>query len=152
METFEITSGKMKVTDPCYDMDTWCAKELNNVKNGVWHAKHEVLDGRVAVLMVLHESVITLNEKKFKWRLRSSEIGVDSGQAGFFDFDRLKTIKSSEVSDKEFYSNVCELTNPMGTLEFGVASSTGYGDGTYPLYAWTLNGEIVAAKIVYMKE
>lgn len=33
---FTIASGAMRVTDPCYDMDTWCAGTLDDVKNGVW--------------------------------------------------------------------------------------------------------------------
>lgn len=33
---FVIASGAMRVTDPCYDMDTWCAGTLENVKNGTW--------------------------------------------------------------------------------------------------------------------
>lgn len=33
---FVIASGAMRVTDPCYDMATWCAGTLENVKNGTW--------------------------------------------------------------------------------------------------------------------
>ncbi len=33
---FQITSGAVRATDPCYSMDTWCAGSLANVLNGNW--------------------------------------------------------------------------------------------------------------------
>lgn len=38
VETFQVDSGALRVTDPCYDMDTWCADTLDDVKNGRWMA------------------------------------------------------------------------------------------------------------------
>lgn len=38
VERFTVKSGAMRVTDPCYQMDTWCAGTLDNVKNGQWAA------------------------------------------------------------------------------------------------------------------
>lgn len=35
---FEVKSGALRVTDPCYSMDTWCAGTTENVLNGTWHA------------------------------------------------------------------------------------------------------------------
>ena len=37
-KSFEVKSGALRVTDPCYDMDTWCAGTLEDVKNGKWLA------------------------------------------------------------------------------------------------------------------
>ena len=38
VEHFSVKSGAMRVTDPCYQIDTWCAGTLENVKNGQWSA------------------------------------------------------------------------------------------------------------------
>lgn len=38
VETFQIDSGALRVTDPCYDMDTWWDGTLPDVKNGRWMA------------------------------------------------------------------------------------------------------------------
>ena len=38
VESFHVSSGAMRVTDPCYDMDTWCAGSLLDVKDGEWKA------------------------------------------------------------------------------------------------------------------
>lgn len=35
-ESFTVESGAFRVTDPCYDADTWCAGTLEGVKNGDW--------------------------------------------------------------------------------------------------------------------
>lgn len=35
---FNVTSGQLRVTDPCYDGETWCAGNSDNVKNGRWLA------------------------------------------------------------------------------------------------------------------
>ena len=34
---FEVKSGKLMVSDPCYKKDTWCQKVLNDVRNGKWN-------------------------------------------------------------------------------------------------------------------
>ena len=31
---FEIKSSKVLVSDPCYQLDTWCNGIVNNVRNG----------------------------------------------------------------------------------------------------------------------
>lgn len=35
-QAFEIVSGAIQVTDPCYEINTWCSGTLKNVKNGLW--------------------------------------------------------------------------------------------------------------------
>ena len=36
--SFEVVSGKLAVSDPCYDTDVWCRGELENCKLGNWVA------------------------------------------------------------------------------------------------------------------
>lgn len=36
--SFEVTSGAIRVTDPCYGMGTWCAGTIDQAKNGRWVA------------------------------------------------------------------------------------------------------------------
>lgn len=159
MDTFVVTSGKLQVTDPCYDMDTWCAATLENVKNGKYHV--EINRGNTGMfgdviteLLIYHESIISKKHKlNFRWI--DSNIGVDSGQAGFFDYDKLNEIKLNEQLDDSFYKEMCEFTleaDCVGANEFGCVSSSGYGDGVYSLWVAEKNGEVVAAKIVFVSE
>lgn len=84
--TFEVVSGRLIVTDPCYSEDLWCCHALETVRNGTWNA-HVAYDGdssypHVICLIVEHESAESLPAIMED---ASFSVGVDSGQAGFFD-------------------------------------------------------------------
>lgn len=38
--TFEVTSDKLVISDPCYHLGTWCMGTLSNVEPGLWTAQH----------------------------------------------------------------------------------------------------------------
>jgi hypothetical protein len=167
---FEIVSGKVRITDPCYDTSTWCSTEVDKVKNGKWNAfvtKSDEGDWgmRCAVLEVWHsdykkEVVINDNMKYI-----DADIGVDSGQAGIFDS---KFYKNEEVANKFYtekgtgrpfdpddlwYSLSCDQTlgeEQWGAIPYGAVSSSGYGDGSYRAYKTEIGGEIVAIKIIFI--
>lgn len=82
--TFKVESGKLIVTDPCYQVDE--AEEmqitLSNVKGGKWRAYISYTpEEDVESLFVYY------GEKKpsGKWHACEKMIGVDSAQAGIFD-------------------------------------------------------------------
>lgn len=84
--TFEIESGKIIVSDPCYEDkggNHWQAL-LENVLKGKWHALIEEDGGsfRVAQLIAIH-SDYELDD--MNWQEYPNRIGVDSGQAGIYD-------------------------------------------------------------------
>lgn len=166
---FEVVSGKVRITDPCYDAGTWCSTEVEKVKNGKWNAfvtKSDEGDWgmRCAVLEVWHsdykKEVVIFDNMKFI----DADIGVDSGQCGIFDS---KFYKNEEVA-KKFYDGV--TTNPFdkddlwysmscdqtlgeeqwGAIPYGAVSSSGYGDGSYQAFKTVIGGEIVAIKIVFI--
>jgi hypothetical protein len=162
---FKSESGAFRVADPCYTPDTWCLGVLARVAPGVWKAyvKTDPEEGRVARLLVIHEtcvvdgvtSQLVLN-KKLK-----ADIGVDSGQAGFFD----TTFNTwGRDGDDSAYEAICELTldtpESAGVCELGAVSSSGYGDGSYVCryatgsvtakHSIAINDVVVAAEIRYI--
>lgn len=154
---FKVNSGLI-VTDPCYQYDE--AQILRNVKRGNWEAYVKITDEgawgkRIAELQVCSSDHF-IND--YEWEVnRKIEVGVDSGQAGFFDIGHYPTGESTgEYGDlNTFYGKVCEMTvegDRAGILPFGAVSSSGYGDGGYRLYTIEKNGEIIAAKIVFIDE
>lgn len=208
-ETFNITAGALRVTDPCYSMDTWCAGTLDKVRNGTWdthvgyhkdktdmemaakwrqdhvdkmeaakargdevwaamHA-HDVARydesaakylGRVAYIHIVAQgfehklnTALPLDDE---WQLADIDVGVDSGQAGFFDVAQYALSVSTEENEKPFYDSVCNLTlddKSFGTLHFGTVSSSGYGDGGYNCYFRRNDlGEVIEAVIVFIAE
>lgn len=185
METigkFEILSGKVRVSDPCYDLETWCASTIEHVKKGEWLAFAGMEDGRISVLEARHISCGTEDFKK----LVGKEAGVDSGQAGIFD---LQHFKDDSVVPKDlklepygnegkpgdrWYDLCCSKTigedtpyhyegdkvvfdkvkrtaeDRAGVIPFGCVSSSGYGDGSYPVSVSIDDGEVVGIRITYI--
>ena len=205
-QAFPVSSGALRVTDPCYfDLNTWCAGTLENVKNGVWMAhvgKHkaaadlqgmeswkakceeaakgpieflaeynlervreiqesiDAYEGRVAYLHIVHSDV----ESRFNpevafdsdWVDSDISVGVDSGQAGFFDLALFTQVCSTEALElqEKFYSEICHLTTATTDVVHatGCVSSTGFGDGGYNCLVRRVEGEAVEAVILYLTE
>lgn len=160
---FEITSGIMRVTDPCYNKDTWCSGSFV-AELGIWEAIVGISDEgqwgkRAAELIVMHES--QRDSFDGDWEKTKIDVGVDSGQAGFFDNAKYPdTERTGEYGDMDtFYGQACALTHSekdrnrvAGVMEFGAVSSSGYGDGGYDCYVRRKNGVVVAAKIVFISD
>jgi hypothetical protein len=156
--SFNVTSTTLRVTDPCYDRDTniSCFGILKNVLPGEWVAVEEYIDGLVFQLTVFHSNYFnkmhdTMYEADFK-------VSVDSGQAGFFD--ETKFPSNSNNFDyhnlESFYRKICDSTlcipNSEG-VDFGVAASSGYGDGTYKCkYGVNADNQIVVATIIFISD
>ena len=96
---FEMTSPVMRVSDPCYERDVWCCGTVDHCKLGTWEAGVLKTDEgewgtRCAVLAVRHKDtgpdfnvIRSGNVRKMTCKCveQPFEVGVDSGQAGFFD-------------------------------------------------------------------
>ena len=130
--TLEL-GDKVDITDPCYNKDVWC-RMTTDCKAGTYYAYANINDeGRVAYLEIslngLDRRGIIVDE--------IGEIGVDAGMAGFFN-------NKPDYPDSE-WSEMCDKywckKDENGAyldywlLDYGVVSSSGYGDGCYPVLA-----------------
>jgi len=154
--TFNVDSGKLVVSDPCYSPGTWCAGALGNVKNGIW--KGFVQKGKTdwgnrcwsvqAVHLDHYSQNMGFSEKT------DITVGVDSGQAGIYDVAKFGG-GQDEYGDGGWYDNACETTLSAlgaGVLDGGVVSSSGFGDGAYDCYVSRDNsGQIVGVKVVFIR-
>jgi hypothetical protein len=163
---FEIKSGKIVLSDPCYDLGTWCQGVIDKVKNGVWVSEiEESSDGRISMLLSYHKD----NHASFEYVMEDGDLlnfdgGVDSGH---FDYDGYRDDESmknvARIADKDqmricedepFYSMCCDRTlsfDMWGVLPQGVVSSSGYGDGSYPTYGIKNDdGEYVAFLTIFI--
>ena len=151
-------SGKVVVSDPCYDRGVWCMATDIAVKPGKYATyiakKNEKRFGiRVAVVMAVHLDYV--NSIKNEWEPYGVCVGVDSGQCGIFDDTVYPATKESggEYDDENsFYGECCKLTlsdSQGGILKSrnGVVSSSGYGDGSYELLCQRHEGECVALMV-----
>jgi hypothetical protein len=99
-------------------------------------------------------------------RKHIGNFGVDSGQVLIVDpcyLDDWKTWDSTEVSFEnhktlkgEFgYLGACGVTlsEGFGEVESGVVSTTGYGDGVYPVFATiTSDNRVAKLEIVFIQD
>ena len=189
-ELFLVSSGKVIVTDPCYDKVSLYNTTLDNVAKGWWsgdvvQAKLDKLGHRICELEVnlierhpsyladkkdditIHEGNVLMEIRNSdEWELEHDNIGVDSGQAGFFDADYFKDEKvvskkaKREIKrldfvepNEQWYGMSCAKTLSTagwGVIPFGAVSQTGFGDGVYTLYVKRFFDEIVAMKIIFI--
>ena len=166
MLKFEITSGKIHITDPCYDTKTWCGIYDQTAKKGAWIGDVTKDGSTIMELIVHHEDHLPTGE----WSVLPGEVGVDSGQAGVFDAKIYPKGENNGEADnsKTFYGRCCRetcdcfdkehqekkrelgLESGYGVVDgHGFVSRTAYGDGGYRAYAQYGDGVVVAVKIVY---
>ena len=166
-------SENVMVSDPCYTPDTWCQTKLNNVLPGKYNVevdKHDEGTGwgvRVSSITILHENYP--NDHDLIWE-GHSECGVDSGQCGIFCMTSYRNDEMSESittpdvnfnlgdyrkddGGEKWYEKMCRFTlseNQWGLYDTGVVTSSGIGDGLYPLLVAMDNDKIVGMRLEYL--
>ena len=122
-------SENTDITDPYYNKDVWCRMTIPTVPGTYNYEVYD--DGFVNVKMVA-----ILEGKRpddDEWKLIGN-VGVDSGLIGIFDNKPDMTVdewvKFAGHLDNDGYS-VWAIN--FGTGD-GVFCSSGYGDGSYPVY------------------
>jgi len=170
MKTFEIISGIIVASDPCYVLDTNspCMGVIENVKKGLWEVSVEKIDSfgsRVAVFNISRIGSHS-NGRPFTFPFSAC---VDSGQFGFFDKDFFRDDKVAEnLSKSDFgegyatqegdswYRAVCNITlseEGYGVVPSGAVSSSGYGDGSYDVVGFKDDsGEWVAFSVTFISD
>jgi len=166
-------SENVMVSDPCYTPDTWCQTKLTNVLPGRYNVEVEKSDQgdwgtRVSGITILHES-ITDDGISLEWE-DHSECGVDSGQCGIFCMTSYRNDEMSESittpdvnfnlgdyrkddGGEKWYEKMCRFTlseDQFGLYDTGVVSSSGIGDGLYPLEVMMDKEKIVGMRITYL--
>lgn len=158
---FKLESGTLVATDPSYDLET--ARDpglgaiITSCQTGLWNVqivrkRFEGVDYAIpSELIFTHsgyqESDVTV------WRPFQKGLGVDSGQAGAWDITKFQdqSVVPDDVRKRaraEFklnpgitfdpwYQWCCELTRKepgCGVMPYGAVSTSGYGDGGYPVF------------------
>ena len=166
-------SENVRVSDPCYTDDVWCKTQLKSVLPGLYNWDVSRSDNgdwgnRVSGITLVHENYE--DDGSLEWQYHS-DIGVDSGQAGIFcessyRNDEVATGITTPPLDKPFvlpyndkggdmwYEKMCRFTlssDSFGAYDTGIVTSSGLGDGSYPLYVvYDEDDKIVAMKIDYL--
>lgn len=174
-----IVIGKtVDVTDPCYDADVWCRATIKNMEPGTYgcYFSREKSEKRVSCCRIVLESGEFAEETAARvkvgrsWRNIIDAIGVDAGLAGFFsdkpDFDDNEwrdlcdKMSSGSIAvgtriAEKAYQAAFLVSKEKGTAfsngSDGFWTSSGWGDGAYPVYAMRNNKQhVVALEIRFM--
>lgn len=156
-KTIESTAARIKLSIDNYITDNKEAFDSGKPK-------------RTLHLQIKHSSVkeyTPFNSSEWE-HVNDFCIGVDSGQAGFFDHDWYSKYSMMHEDDWEStYSMLCGLSsnnesyrhanNPDkkdgGSFEYGCVSYTAYGDGSAPLYVIKdKDGNVIEAAYFYRKD
>lgn len=148
--TIEL-SDKVFISDPCYNTDTWCTVRICNVTPGTYHCKVRMKDKRVKELIAVHESALGL-KSRISWEYAGSA-GVDSGQMGIMDYEHFDKLNEVEETKDNWYDIVCKITlnEDAGIADkHSAVCSSGYGDGSYPVYGSWNKDKLRAIKVVFI--
>ena len=146
----------MDVTDPCYDRDTWCRTTVplppdaytafvTYSDQGEW-GERVAASGICKDLMLRHASCAYFKP--------AGKVGVDAGLMGFF-------VDKPDYSDDEWSRMIDEMRAyadahggkwpNVWTKDGGFMTSSGFGDGEYPVFLITdASGNAVGVMVVYI--
>lgn len=166
--TFNVTSGELVLSDPCYGMEVWCMKKVDSVKNGIWKFYGIQSDEGIFGIRVSAFYAVHIDAEDISVDLEYiDDLGVDSGQFGVFDADFYRN--DSQFADDfvpendfakgedggKFYGACCDLTLSAqhgGVLSGGGVTSSGYGDGCYDGCLYLQEGEIVGVFVSFFED
>lgn len=144
------------LSDPCYGtMSKWnCTMEMVPGDYAVFITRTEakMIEGRISNIYVIHTDFY----KKFKKRPSDdSEMllcAVDSGTCGIFSAEYFEQFHNeTDVDDDWYEENVIKMDEFKITDEKGAISSSGLGDGLYPVFAeYTNGGRAFALRIKFI--
>mgnify|MGYP003290466426 CR=1 FL=1 len=112
--TIEL-NDKVRISDPCYGIDTWCAGTLTDVLPGVYNCYMQKTDCkdwgvRVASIEIRHKDYSHVEPEE----LTDIDVGVDSGQAGIYDLDYFVKNREDKNGEDNWYWRVCDNTHVVG--------------------------------------
>ncbi len=165
--TFQVTSGKLIISDPCYGYDEEDTEDLQALlkpaKRGTWSATVSYDEEEV-----VHQLTAFWGntEPEGEWLPIDQLIAVDSAQAGIFDFTffnddekiigEVENVYEIDMDDhvSKYYVACCDAVSTEqqgGIVPGGAVAMSGYGDGLYPVYMKeNASGEIVAVMIDFL--
>lgn len=155
--------------DPCYD-DAALGVKLSVLPGSYYCYVSRAADERIASISVrhVHHTDVAIDMEYSPSESDTSKyVGVDSGQAGIFDFEawQANVIQNQDKSTESslWYRQACKHT--LSRLQYGImddnnrdwhksahgfVSSSGYGDGCYRVYVAKNGSDIVGIRIEYI--
>ena len=134
---------RIDITDPGYDNDVWC--RINNfpISAGTYECYTLTASNEETGRWGKRIARIGIRKDKADKYQLEGYIGVDAGLAGFF-------VDKPNYTDEEWHEFVYR-TGDAWLIDNGFYSQSGYGDGTYNVYAGYKNNEVVEVYIEFIR-
>lgn len=128
------------LSDPCYGTECKmnCTMEMVEGDYAVFITRSdaEIVRGRISNLYVVHKDYYKTFKKRPNDDNEMLVCGVDSGTCGIFSAEYFEQFHDESGVDDEWYDeNVIKMDEFKITDGKGVISSSGVGDGVYPVFA-----------------
>ena len=159
--TFNVESGKIMASDPCYSIGVWCQGDVP-ARNGKYYVYitrkkekgFEHWGERNWEMEIVHEDFAHFTTDDLNWEMSGGSFGVDSGTFGFFDYDYYAKYHTEELNEDWYDRNVCDVEGHWNADidGKGVWCQSGYGDGSYDVDAVFEGKEVVALKVTFIYE
>lgn len=170
---FDVVSGSLTLSDPCYEKGMAKTKEIGNVLNGKWKGFVEKTHhGRNAELIACHTDYIPedldfssdyfddedLADERHTVNVKDGQVSIVDTQ--YYDDDMQFPTEWKEPRFRceisRFFGYCCEATlsrNFAGLIPYGCASSSAYGNGDYFAYVYrTKDGFAYLIRIVFFDD
>ena len=139
--------NKVRISDPCYSMDTWCALTLDVLPGTYNLYVNKTYNGRTANMWAIHNDFIDYSGVEIVEGVDET-IGVDSGLCGIYE---LPYFESHGGQDGDWYEGLIDLSMPAVLDDAAFICSSGYGDGGYTCYVTKdINGSIFSINIPFI--
>ena len=150
IKPFTVDTDKLYVTDPCYREPTI----VFTAKKGKWLGWTEVVavicGERAATLTAMHIATEISDIRELgKIDNLEGSVGVDAGMV------TICSAMEEWGGDSPIYNGFCRVaSNEGGIIDgVGIVSSSGFGDGSYSVYALRDNEDkVFAVKIEFITE
>lgn len=153
-----ITLGEETfLSDPCYGYNLGGNASINTLAGeyNVFVTRSEstsrFLANRISSIMVVHKDFKNF-VKMPKNDKENLYCAVDSGTCGIFDYEYYKKYHNEKDVDDDWYDNfvINRMVDTIITDNKGAISSSGLGDGCYPVFAEYVNNKAYAIRICFL--
>lgn len=140
--------GVIDITDPCYDKDVWCRYNGLHIVPGVYDCIMHVIENehrvsRCSIFLGGADRIGGADRNRLKPSVLT-RIGVDAGLAGFF-FDK------PDYTDEQWKEFCKEIgTRDAKIIDEGFFTSSGYGDGEYPVVVYKYGEDVMGVEIQFI--
>lgn len=145
------------LSDPCYGTMSMYNSTIQtipgkyNVYVTISESNSRFYMGRITSIMAVHQDYYPKFKTMPKNDRESLFCAVDSGTCGIFDKDYFKKFHTEDDVDDEWYDKfVINMDSFINTENKGAISSSGWGDGCYPVYAEYVGDKAFAIRIKFL--